>query len=112
LRSGRASGLWRPIPVQRENRDIDPFGYPPVTGPNGFEISLALILDNIETIPFDLQDLRVLVYDKNEHDWGEKINVDIQTSIHEILENPELSILTTFLEVIDQPDKSVTQFQK
>jgi hypothetical protein len=58
-----------------------------------------LITEIIEDVPFDLRSLRVLQYDKNRPDWGEKLKNDITNAILEVLKAPMEAILPTFLSV-------------
>jgi len=73
---------------------------------------VILVVENIEYVPFDLRNLRVHIYDKNESNWGEKLKGKIQNSIAEILENPKRSILTTFMETTDEPSVTATDLEK
>lgn len=58
-----------------------------------------LIAESINDVPFDLRALRVLVYDKNEPDWGVNLKESITKSIVEIVASPLESVLPTFLTV-------------
>lgn len=58
----------------------------------------VLITASIEDIPFDLRSLRVLVYDKNLHNWGEELRNKITKALIETLKSPGDAILPTFLE--------------
>lgn len=71
-----------------------------------------LVVENIEHVPFDLRNLRVHIYDKNDSNWGEKLKGKIRKSIAEILENPKQSILTTFMETTDEPSVTATDLEK
>lgn len=57
-----------------------------------------LISSNIEDVPFDLRPLRVLVYDKNDPDWGETLKFNISKAIDETLSSPTEAIPHTFRE--------------
>jgi hypothetical protein len=57
-----------------------------------------LISSNIEDVPFDLRPLRVLIYDKNEPDWGVILNSNISKAIDETLSSPTEAIPHTFRE--------------
>lgn len=48
-----------------------------------------LIIDSTETIPFDVTAFRVIKYDKNFPDWGDKLKQDIISSLEEIIKNPK-----------------------
>src|SRR2546421_2606271 len=56
-----------------------------------------LITDSAEQVPFDLRSLRVIVYDKNKPDWGERLKRKIQIAIEEVLDSPADAVLPTFL---------------
>lgn len=73
---------------------------------------VILVVENIEHVPFDLRNLRVHIYDKNDSNWGEKLKGKIQNSIAEILESPKQSILTTFMETTDEPSVTATDLEK
>lgn len=92
------------------------------TNPNVFyELGLAhalgkpvvLIASTIEEIPFDLRALRVLIYNKQDPDWGSILKSEIVKAIKEILASPTKSVLPTFLSVEDNPSAPVvTEYQK
>jgi hypothetical protein len=72
-----------------------------------------LVTESIEDIPFDLRALRVIVYDKNEPEWGTVLKGKIETAIKEILESPLEAVLPTFLKVKEStPEKTVTKAEK
>jgi hypothetical protein len=72
-----------------------------------------LVTESIEDVPFDLRSLRVLVYDKNEPEWGKRLRDKIETSIKEILASPLESVLPTFLKVKKlTSSKTVTKAEK
>jgi hypothetical protein len=56
-----------------------------------------LITDAMEEIPFDLRSLRIIVYNKNQPDWGILLQEAIQTAIREVLASPSEAVLPTFL---------------
>jgi len=58
----------------------------------------VLITASMEDVPFDLRSLRVLVYDKNLPNWGEKLRKKITKALSETLKSPEDAIPPTFLE--------------
>lgn len=58
----------------------------------------VLITASMDDVPFDLRSLRVLVYDKNQPDWGDQLKAKITKALEETLENPEDAIPPTFLE--------------
>ena len=57
-----------------------------------------LISSNIEDVPFDLRPLRVLIYDKNDPDWGATLRLNISKAIDETLSSPTEAIPHTFRE--------------
>lgn len=59
---------------------------------------VILISQSIDDIPFDLRALRIIVYDKNDPEWGTILKTTITKSIIETLEAPLKSILPTFLD--------------
>jgi hypothetical protein len=78
-----------------------------LTGKNAnvyYELGLAhamkkpaiLISSNIEDVPFDLRPLRVLIYDKNDPDWGAILKANISKAIIETLSSPTEAIPHTF----------------
>jgi hypothetical protein len=58
-----------------------------------------LIAQTIEEVPFDLRQLRVITYDKNQHDWGETLRKTITKYLIESINAPMFSILPVFLPV-------------
>jgi hypothetical protein len=58
---------------------------------------VILITEFEEDIPFDLRAIRIIKYNKNNHNWGETLKKSITQAIKEIIENPENSIPPTFL---------------
>ena len=72
-----------------------------------------LVAESIDDIPFDLRALRVIIYNKNEHDWGDILRGKIETAIKEVLASPLDSVLPTFLKVKEATSpKTVTQAEK
>lgn len=58
----------------------------------------VLITASMDDVPFDLRSLRVLVYDINLPNWGEKLKGKITKALTETLKSPEDAVLPTFLE--------------
>ena len=56
-----------------------------------------LVTESEEDIPFDLRAIRIIKYNKNQHNWGEILKNSITKSIVEILKNPENSVPSPFL---------------
>jgi len=71
-----------------------------------------LVTDSIADIPFDLRALRVIVYDKNEPDWGTILKDSIEKAIKEVLAAPLEAVLPTFLKVRESSRTSVTPAEK
>lgn len=64
-----------------------------------------LVTESIDDVPFDLRSLRVIVYDKNEPNWGDVLSQKIETAIKEILAAPLDAVLPTFLKVNESATK-------
>ncbi len=58
----------------------------------------VLITASMDDVPFDLRSLRVLVYDINLPNWGEKLKNEITKALTETLKSPEDAVLPIFLE--------------
>ncbi len=58
-----------------------------------------IIAEKIEDIPFDLRSLRVIVYNKNDPNWGINLKEKISLSIKEVLASPKESVPPTFLSI-------------
>lgn len=72
-----------------------------------------LVTESMEDVPFDLRALRVLVYDKNQPDWGDKLKSNIESSIKEVLDAPLESVLPTFIKVRESaPSPTATKTEK
>lgn len=71
-----------------------------------------LVTETIDDVPFDLRALRVIVYDKNESDWGDKLKVKITSSIKETIKSPLSRVLPTFLKVDESLSQKVSFGQK
>ena len=72
-----------------------------------------LITESLEDVPFDLRQLRVIVYDKNIPSWGYKLQDLITNYIIELLKAPLDAVLPTFLNVKDtKSETSVTENEK
>jgi len=79
-----------------------------------------LITDSITDVPFDLRSLRVIVYDKNQPDWGDALQESITKSIKEIVDSPLESVLPTFLSVkpgakpkeVSAKDKTILEMKR
>jgi hypothetical protein len=79
-----------------------------------------LITESISDVPFDLRSLRVIVYEKNQPDWGVSLQESITKSINEIVQSPLESVLPTFLTVkagakpkeVTAKDKSLLEMKR
>jgi hypothetical protein len=66
---------------------------------------VILVTASMEDVPFDLRSLRVLLYDKNDPDWGDVLKHKITRAIREILATPMEAVLPAFLKVKKSADK-------
>jgi hypothetical protein len=57
---------------------------------------VILLSETIEDVPFDLRAIRVILYDKNHPEWGQKLKSQLVKSINEVMASPSLSIPSTF----------------
>jgi hypothetical protein len=57
---------------------------------------VILISASIDDIPFDLRAIRVLLYDKDNPDWGGVLKKAVSRAIKDVLESPTESIPGTF----------------
>lgn len=57
---------------------------------------VILISKSIDDVPFDLRSIRVLLYDKDHPDWGNRLRNSLTKAIREVLQNPTTAIPTTF----------------
>lgn len=58
---------------------------------------VVLVTEDIKEVPFDLQALRVIEYDKNDSRWGVKLKEKLSKALGETLESPKSAVLPTFL---------------
>jgi hypothetical protein len=65
-----------------------------------------LVTETMEDVPFDLRSLRVIVYEKNEPNWGDILRRKIEIAIKEVLSSPLDAVLPTFLKVKDSTSKA------
>lgn len=49
---------------------------------------VVLVTETMDDVPFDLQAYRVIVYDKNNPRWGDKLREETTMALRETLENP------------------------
>jgi len=95
-----------------------------LTGRNAnvfYELGLAhaigrpavLVAPSMDEVPFDLRNLRIILYDKNDASWGAALRAEIKASLLEVRLSPASSVLPTFLKVEKtKPGVTVTQHQK
>lgn len=57
---------------------------------------VILVSETMDDVPFDLQQLRVLLYDKDDPNWGAKLKADITSSINETLVSPVEAVPSIF----------------
>ncbi|MGL1937132.1 MAG: nucleoside 2-deoxyribosyltransferase [Fibrobacterales bacterium] len=57
---------------------------------------VILVSESIDDVPFDLRPLRVLIYDKNDHEWGKNLLDKIDKAIKETIKSPSKAIPQTF----------------
>jgi hypothetical protein len=70
---------------------------------------VVLVAEALDDVPYDLRGLRVIIYDKNQPDWGNVLKQAITTSLGEVLSSPEAAVPPTFLKVkTSHAGKSVT----
>ncbi|MEQ9206545.1 MAG: hypothetical protein RLN78_04195 [Phycisphaerales bacterium] len=58
---------------------------------------VVIITESMDDVPFDLQSLRVIPYDKNEPKWGSNLSIAIREALAEIMQDPDASVPTPFL---------------
>ena len=111
--SKRADNLFRPSPIIKdiwEYINKSKILIADITGSNAnvmYELGLAhaiakpviIISDTIDSVPFDLRYLRLLLYDMQNPNWSEDLKVRISNSIEEIIASPTDSILAAFLTI-------------
>lgn len=71
-----------------------------------------LITESMDDVPFDLRSLRVLEYNKNIPNWGEKLGDDITNAIEEITNSPLDAVLPAFVSVTQSPRLTVSDAAK
>lgn len=113
LQPYRADDLFRPSAIIKDIWSfikISKVLLADLTGKNPnvfYELGLAhalakpviLIANSMDEVPFDLRALRVLLFDKNAHNWGDLLGIKIKSSLNEIAASPNNSILPAFLDV-------------
>lgn len=71
---------------------------------------VILVSETMDDVPFDLQQLRVLLYDKNDPAWGEKLSEGITKAITETLNNPIEAVPSIFRKTVasQAPEQDAT----
>jgi hypothetical protein len=67
----------------------------------------VLVAESMEDIPFDLRQLRIILYNKNAPDWGRILREKIENSLKEVLAAPAEAVLPAFLDVRSAGAKTV-----
>ena len=57
---------------------------------------VVLVSENMSDVPFDLQQLRVLLYDKDNPSWGDSFTLEIVSSLKQTISEPIEAILPIF----------------
>jgi hypothetical protein len=57
---------------------------------------VILISKSIDDVPFDLRSIRVLLYDKDHPEWGNKLKLNLTRALKEVIQSPTSAIPTTF----------------
>lgn len=57
---------------------------------------VVLVSETMGDVPFDLQQLRVLLYDKDDPSWGDKIKVGVTSALKETLDSPVEAVPNIF----------------
>ena len=65
-----------------------------------------------ELVPFDLRQLRLLIYNKDEPNWGDLLKDRISSSVKEILKSPIKSVLPTFMNVSEVEKNETTPLER
>jgi hypothetical protein len=60
---------------------------------------VVLVSSNIDDVPFDLRGLRVLIYDKENENWGDELQQNISKSLKETLADVNSAVPPMFLGV-------------
>lgn len=63
---------------------------------------VVIVTSDINDVPFDLRDIRCIVYDKNQPDWGELLREDITKTINGVIQNHDSGELLKGIEVFTE----------
>lgn len=71
---------------------------------------VILVCESMEDVPFDLQQLRVLLYNKSNPAWGRKLIVEITNAITETLDSPIEAVPSVFRKTVPSqaPEQGAT----
>lgn len=71
---------------------------------------IVLVSETMEDVPFDLQQLRVLLYDKDDPAWGQKLSDSITKAINETIANPIEAVPSIFRKTVPSqaPEQDAT----
>ena len=71
---------------------------------------IILVSETMDDVPFDLQQLRVLLYDKNDPAWGDKLSDGITNAITETLDSPIDAVPSIFRKTVASkaPEQNAT----
>ncbi len=74
---------------------------------------VVLLADNLADVPFDLQSLRVIIYDKNEPAWGAELRTSITESLKETLTDVASAVPAMFRRVVKSqaPAETRTEYR-
>ena len=61
---------------------------------------IILVSETMDDVPFDLQQLRILMYDKNDPKWGDKLSNSITKAITETIDNPIEAVPSIFRKTV------------
>lgn len=72
---------------------------------------IVLISETIDDVPFDLQGLRVILYDdKEEFDWGKQLERKITATLKEVMANPAAAVLPMFQKAVTSQSGKAVRF--
>lgn len=71
---------------------------------------IVLISETIEDVPFDLQPLRVIIYDKDDPAWGVKLRNNLTASLTETISDPTAAVPPMFRKKVKSqaPEEAAT----
>jgi hypothetical protein len=123
----RADDLYRPSAIVHDIWELTQTArllLADLTGKNPnvfYELGLAhaiakpviLVAEKMDDVPFDLRALRVIIYDKNDPNWGTILKDKITAAAREVLASPKEAVLPTFMAVRGAHEKpTVTATEK